>query len=252
MRTPSPRADSKLDSKSSLHLVNELADLHNCNNALYFEARRHEDLYMWASRTPNGPSIKCHVQNVHTMDELKLTGNCLKGSRGIVVFDGEWESKEEWRLLKEVFGHVSPPRSWEGTYADCQIFSVPRTSRRLKPFIDHIILLSILDGRIWFRNYQIIDKDPLVPNGPPQTSLVEIGPRFVLNPIRVFEGSFGGPTVYANQEFVSPAATRASLRAAAGQRYKVRKLGQDERAERAERYQDEVPEDELARDKVFA
>lgn len=100
-------ADSKLDSKSALHLLNELADLHSCNNALYFEARRHEDLYMWASRTPNGPSVKCHVQNIHTMDELKMTGNCLKGSRGICVFDGEWETKEEWKLLKEMFSHVS-------------------------------------------------------------------------------------------------------------------------------------------------
>ena len=35
-------------------------------------------------------------------------------------------------------------------------------------------------------------------------SLVEIGPRFVLNVIRIFEGSFRGATVYANPEFVSP------------------------------------------------
>ena len=36
------------------------------------------------------------------------------------------------------------------------------------------------------------------PNGPPQTSLTEIGPRFVLTPIRIFEGAFGGPTVFSN------------------------------------------------------
>lgn len=29
-------------------------------------------------------------------------------------------------------------------------------------------------------------------------SLVEIGPRFVLTPIRIFEGAFGGATVYSN------------------------------------------------------
>jgi len=62
---------------------------------------------MWLSRTPNGPSVKCHVQNIHTMDELKMTGNCLKGSRGICVFDGEWDTKEEWKLMKELFSHVS-------------------------------------------------------------------------------------------------------------------------------------------------
>ena len=36
------------------------------------------------------------------------------------------------------------------------------------------------------------------PNGPPQTSLIEIGPRFVLTPIRIFEGAFSGATVFSN------------------------------------------------------
>lgn len=98
--------ESKLDSKSQLHLLPELADLNNCNNALYFEARRHEDLYMWAAKTPNGPSIKLHVQNVHTMDELKMTGNCLKGSRGILSFDKAFDETEWGKLTKEVFTHV--------------------------------------------------------------------------------------------------------------------------------------------------
>jgi len=99
--------DSKLDSKSQLHLLPEIADLNNCNNTLYFEARRHEDLYMWAAKTPNGPSLKMHVQNVHTMDELKLTGNCLKGSRGILSFDKSFDETEWGKLTKEVFTHVS-------------------------------------------------------------------------------------------------------------------------------------------------
>jgi hypothetical protein len=100
-------SDSKLDSKNHLHLLPELADLHSCNNTLYFEARRHEDLYLWAAKTPNGPSIKLHVQNVHTMDELKMTGNCLKGSRGILSFDAAFEETEWGRLTKELFTHVS-------------------------------------------------------------------------------------------------------------------------------------------------
>lgn len=37
-----------------------------------------------------------------------------------------------------------------------------------------------------------------MPNGPIATSLVEIGPRFVLTPIRIFEGAFGGATVFSN------------------------------------------------------
>ena len=110
----SSRPDSKLDNKSSLHLINELADLHSCSNTLYFEARRHEDLYLWLSRSPNGPSVKCHVQNLHTMDELKMTGNCLKGSRGLVCFDGAWEGEEWGRLMKEVLTHVCYLRFFKG------------------------------------------------------------------------------------------------------------------------------------------
>lgn len=101
--------DSKLDSKSQLHLLPELADLNNCNNTLYFEARRHEDLYLWAAKTPNGPSLKFHVQNIHTMDELKMTGNCLKGSRGILSFDQAFDDTEWGRLTKEVLTHVRYP-----------------------------------------------------------------------------------------------------------------------------------------------
>ncbi|KAH9005334.1 ribosome biogenesis protein BRX1 [Lactarius hatsudake] len=232
---PHVKKDSKLDSKNHLHLLPELADLHSCNNTLYFEARRHEDLYLWAAKTPNGPSIKLHVQNVHTMDELKMTGNCLKGSRGLLSFDAAFEETEWGRLTKELFTHI---------------FGVPSQARRAKPFIDHILTFSILDSKIWFRNFQIVEKDPLQPNGPPEMSLIEIGPRFVLTPIRIFEGAFGGATVFANPEFVSPAQVRSIRRKARGDRYKERKLAQQERSSRQiERKREEDP---LAVAKVFA
>ncbi|KAF9014042.1 Brix domain-containing protein [Cyathus striatus] len=232
---PHVKKDSKLDSKSQLHLLPELADLNNCNNTLYFEARRHEDLYLWAAKTPNGPSIKMHVQNVHTMDELKMTGNCLKGSRGLLSFDKTFDDTEWGRLTKELFTHI---------------FGVPSTSRKSKPFIDHILTFSIVDSKIWFRNFQIIEKDPLLPNGPPQTTLVEIGPRFVLTPIRIFEGAFGGATVFSNPEFISPAAVRSAIRREKGGRYGQRKTAEEEESRRKEKRM--RPEDELAVSKVFA
>jgi len=163
-------SDSKLDSKNHLNLLPELADLHSCNNTLYFEARRHEDLYLWAAKTPNGPSIKLHVQNVHTMDELKMTGNCLKGSRGILSFDAAFEATEWGRLTKELFTHVSTSVALRfmvvvvvgvshslGCFGNetQQIFGVPPQARRAKPFIDHILTFSLLDSKIWFRNFQV-------------------------------------------------------------------------------------------------
>ncbi|KAF9077127.1 Brix domain-containing protein [Rhodocollybia butyracea] len=232
---PHVKKDSKLDSKSQLHLLPELADLHNCNNTLYFEARRHEDLYLWAAKMPNGPSIKMHVQNVHTMDELKMTGNCLKGSRGLLSFDKSFEDTEWGKLTKELFTHI---------------FGVPSTARKAKPFVDHILTFSIVDQKIWFRNFQIIEKDPLAPNGPPQTTLVEIGPRFVLTPIRIFEGAFGGATVYSNPEFVTPAAVRTAIRKEQGKKYNIRKDA--EQASNVRKEQRKRDEDELAVSKIFA
>jgi len=141
---PHAKKDSKLDSKSKLYILNELADINNCNNCIYFEGRKHTDLYMWISKTPNGPSIKFHVTNIHTMSELHLTGNCLKGSRPIVSFDKTFDTTPHYKLIKEVL---------------MQNFSTPTTSRRIKPFVDHVITFSILNGRICFRNNQIVEKD---------------------------------------------------------------------------------------------
>ncbi|KAG7568091.1 Cyclin-like superfamily [Arabidopsis thaliana x Arabidopsis arenosa] len=40
--------------------------------------RKHKDLYMRMVKSPGGPSVKFLVNVVHTMEELKLTGNFLK------------------------------------------------------------------------------------------------------------------------------------------------------------------------------
>lgn len=104
-------------------------------------------------------------------------------------------------------------------------------------------------------------------------SLVEIGPRFVLTPIRIFEGAFGGATVFANpgtpilfayiadiifvilkasrtSEFVSPALVRSRRLKERGEKYKERKLAQKERGIRRAVHKRE--DDALAVAKVFA
>lgn len=79
------------------------------------------------------------------------------------------------------------------------------------------------------------------------TSLVEIGPRFVLNPIRIFRGSFGGQTLFQNPEFISPNEIRAIEKKRKGQSYEHRKASQRMRKSREEEYV--LPEDPL--DTVF-
>ncbi|KAF2841415.1 Brix-domain-containing protein [Patellaria atrata CBS 101060] len=214
---PHSRKDAKLDTKTKLYQLNELADLYNCNNVLFFEARKGKDLYVWMSKPPNGPTVKMHLQNLHTMEELHFTGNCLKGSRPILSFDAAFEKQAHLRVIKELFTHT---------------FGVPKTSRKVKPFIDHVMGFTVADGKIWIRCYQINETDPgkqkPTENGESEyklnskeskgletnLGLVEIGPRFVLTPIVILESSFGGPVIYENKEFVSPNQIRAELRLA--------------------------------------
>ena len=90
---------------------------------IFFEARKKKDLYVWLSKSPDGPSVKFLAANgehspslqqcpppffagtslegvsqcliwthvvvcaaVHTLAELKLGGNHLKGSRPVLSF----------------------------------------------------------------------------------------------------------------------------------------------------------------------
>ena len=39
-----------------------------------------------------GPSAKFRIENIHTTDELKMSGNCLKGSRAVLSFDGSFDT----------------------------------------------------------------------------------------------------------------------------------------------------------------
>lgn len=223
---PHSRKDAKLDTKTKLYQLNELADLYNCNNVFFFEARKGKDLYLWTSKVPNGPTVKFHLQNLHTMEELHFTGNCLKGSRPILSFDATFDSQPHLQVIKELLLHI---------------FGVPKTSRKTKPFVDHVMGFTIADGRIWIRCYQIdetevgklteIDGDltsrkntnsNLLTDRGTDLSLIEIGPRFVLTPIVILESSFGGPVLYENKEFVSPNQIRAGMRRARAEKRNVR------------------------------
>lgn len=138
---PHAKKDAKLDTKSKLYHLNELADLYNCNNVLFFESRkRGQDLYIWMAKAPNGPSMKLHLQNctephphfdlfplgllltrstynvshsrrrnvADRREELNLSGNCLKGSRPILSFDKTFDATPSSRLMKELIIHVTP------------------------------------------------------------------------------------------------------------------------------------------------
>jgi len=73
---PHSRKESKLDTKTKLYQLNELAELYNCNNVLFFEARKGKDLYVWMSKPPNGPTVKMHLQNCKPISTMSYETGC--------------------------------------------------------------------------------------------------------------------------------------------------------------------------------
>ncbi|XP_030375129.1 ribosome biogenesis protein BRX1 homolog [Scaptodrosophila lebanonensis] len=194
---PHHRSEAKMERSKTLAVVNEMCEMKHCNKALLFEGRRKRDLYMWISNTvgSTGPSVKFLVENIHTMAELKLTGNCLRGSRPLLSFDSKFDEVPHLKLLKELF---------------VQTFAVPNHHPKSQPFIDHVYTFTYLDNRIWFRNFQILSEDG---------GLSEVGPRFVMNPVKIFDGSFTGTTIWENPDYVSPSKQRQMLKKAGNDKY---------------------------------
>jgi ribosome biogenesis protein BRX1 len=151
------------------------------------------------------------------MEELSFNGNCLKGSRPILSFDKGFDSEPHLQVIKQLL---------------LQTMGVPPLQKRSKPFIDHVLSFSVADGRIFMRVYQLQESEPSKADGVTEEaedgkkrssrkgdkekeldiSLLEIGPRCVLQPIIIQEGSFGGALLYENKHFVSPNQVRSDLR----------------------------------------
>merc|ERR1711983_546910 len=185
---PHGKSDSKMQKKKSLFAVNEIAEMKNCSKCLLFAGRKKKDVYMWAANVARGPSVKFEVENIHMMAELKMTGNCLAASRPLLSFCPTFSQDTHWTLIKELL---------------TSIFGIPNQHPKSQPFFDHVFTFSVVDGKIWFRNYQIVEESG---------ALAEIGPRMVLNPIKVFEGSFCGQTLWENGDYVTPCAKRSMIK----------------------------------------
>jgi ribosome biogenesis protein BRX1 len=228
---PHIRGHEKLQSRDHKpDLLKELCALHHCNSCIVMEGRKQGTTFMWLTQMPNGPSVKFELLNLHTADELRMAGNCLKFSRALLHFDHEFEVLPHLRIVKSMLTTV---------------FNVPRYHPRSKPFIDHMYCFFYLDGRVWVRHYQIQMPPPPTPNkkvegqkdskgvedielneeGPTiapvadrlfhatkaeleQMKLMEVGPRFVLNPLTILNGAFSGAVIYKNGVSQTPTEKR--------------------------------------------
>ena len=236
------------------------------------------------------------------MSEMKLTGNCLKGSRPIVTFNDAFDARPAYRLMKEML---------------LQLFNVPHRHPKSKPFVDHVVSFSLVCGAIHFRHYQITKRPDAIKaadamdltmkrktdkalRAEGKTSkkgkkkdgddegqggrvvgkgdraveeeeatefdrlqledeerrvlkdmeLFEIGPRFVLHPIRMLRGAFRGESVWVNPEYQTPAAQRREQRSKDGHKYKERVMAKVDRTLRKEE-QESRPEARFSRARVF-
>jgi ribosome biogenesis protein BRX1 len=196
---PHAKKEPKLEAKDCLEVANEIAELRGCSNILLLEARKRQDLYLWLAAAPFGPTMKFHVSNVHNMEELGFSGNNLMFSRPLLTFDPAFDVSPHMRLIKELL---------------TQTFAAPDGHRRAKPFVDHIIGFYVCDGRIWLRHYQIVDAalDDKTQNKDVESTVVEIGPRLAMTPIKCFASSFGGTTLWENASYISPNELRRVIR----------------------------------------
>jgi ribosome biogenesis protein BRX1 len=133
---PHNKKESKLDCNDGSFgaAITNICDIRNCNTVLYMECRkRGQDAYLYMGYPQTGPSVKFHITNIHTMDELKLTGNCMKYSRPILSFDTNFNSLPQLQLLKNIF---------------IDIFGIPRGHPKSKPFVDRVMAFYYGDNRV--------------------------------------------------------------------------------------------------------
>jgi hypothetical protein len=61
-----------------------------------------------------------------------------------IIYTCEWLHRALWPIVN-LFMDIGPSK----------VFGVPPLARKAKPFVDHILTFSILDSKIWFRNFQV-------------------------------------------------------------------------------------------------
>jgi ribosome biogenesis protein BRX1 len=211
---PHAKKEVKIEKNVAKEDLNDICFNHNCKNSLYFEHRKRE-LVLWMIRSPEGPCAKFQVRNIHTLTEIKMTGNCLKYSRPFLSFDKSFDNEPHLQLLKEMFTHS---------------FNSPKNHPKTKPFYDHIICFYNVNNHIFFRNFQIVNdlKEKFTDiDDISKLQLVEIGPRFSLNLIRIFDGPLGGKTLYQNPFYIPPGV----LIRKNADRFKLRKIKEEKEKE---------------------
>ena len=107
------------------------------------------------------------------------------------------------------------------------------------------ISFSLLEGRVLLRHYQLVPPADARASKGEGVSLVEIGPRCALVPIRVLAGCFRGETLFTNEAYVSPNVARAALKRKRARTTVGAVAQKEKRRNRIASGYDALPEDEF-------
>lgn len=75
-----------------------------------------------------------------------------------------------------------------------------------------MLSFSYLDGKVWLRVYQVVNQHEekfTEADDVERLTLIEIGPRCCLEPIKIFEGTMGGAALWQNAGYVTPGKLRS-------------------------------------------
>lgn len=177
---PHGRPSAKMGTEDGLKKVRALCEEADVDNALLLDARDPHRLYMWAAGCPDGPSAMFRVHNVHTVAELQFEARRCAGVRNLLSFDTGFEASAEKRVIKALLTRA---------------FTVPRAAVTPQDSgahrVKHAVNFGLVGGRIWVRVYRI--NQETIPGA--GLDVVEIGPRMVLEPVRIIAGGFEGAII---------------------------------------------------------
>lgn len=187
---PHSKKDAKLEKAEVVEQLEELCESRDCSNLLYFQARG-KSLYLWSCKYPDGPSVYYQLHNVVAAEDYRFMGNCLKGSRAFLSFDVSFKAKPHMELIKNML---------------VDTFNVPKHHPKSMPFFDKVFSFNHIEetGTVCFRHYQINKTGSKVED----VELIEIGPRFDMQLVKIFDGFMGGKVLYSNEAYETPRTLR--------------------------------------------
>ena len=107
---PHSITEPKMDPKTNITIITDMCKLRGCTGSIFFECHRHGELFVYMGLTPDGPTAKFQVYNIHSMEEVELTGNHMLNSRPIILFSNEFDTLPFLSVIKEIFIQVFTPK----------------------------------------------------------------------------------------------------------------------------------------------